>query len=281
MLRGDFAQAWRFSERVLRARDPAMRDDPSIPYHMRWVWDGRPFEGRRALVRCYHGLGDTIQFSRFIPLLAQKAASVVVEAQPELIPLLAGLDGVQRFVPFDRGAPLQPSECDVEIMELSFALRARPDAVAPPYLRSEAAAVISGAVGLCWQAGDWEPDRAIPQQLLRGLAPGRCVALVPQATELDVLNPEGCPNEIVETAKWIAGLDLVITVDTMVAHLAGALNRPVWVLLKHRADWRWMADREDSPWYPSMRLYRQPAPGDWESVLARVRRDLSRRLEPG
>ena len=91
-----------------------------------------------------------------------------------------------------------------------------------------------------------------------------------------VLNPQGCPASIAQTASLIAGLDLVITVDSMVAHLAGALGRPTWLLLRHDADWRWMQHRADSPWYPSMRLYRQPAPGDWEAVIRQVAADLRR-----
>jgi ADP-heptose:LPS heptosyltransferase len=89
-----------------------------------------------------------------------------------------------------------------------------------------------------------------------------------------VLNVDGCTADITETAALISGLELVITVDTMIAHLAGALNKPVWVLLKHSADWRWMPDRKDSPWYPSMRLYRQRTPGDWAPVIASVAADL-------
>src|SRR5437588_870889 len=117
-----------------RAGDPRTRDDASLPYHMRWVWDGRPFENRHVLVRCYHGLGDTLQFARYLPRLASMTASLTVETQPQLIPLLRGLANNIQFIPFRPEAPAPPAECDIEIMELAFALRAPPDAVTAPYL---------------------------------------------------------------------------------------------------------------------------------------------------
>ena len=104
MRRGDFAAAHAVSDGVLASRDPRRRDDPSLPYHRRWVWDGRPVEGADVLIRCYHGLGDTLQFARFIPGLVRRAASVAVEAPPALLPLLAGLGGV-RLIPFDPAIP--------------------------------------------------------------------------------------------------------------------------------------------------------------------------------
>lgn len=277
MKRGDYAQAWRVSEQVLAARDRDARDNPRLPYHLRWVWDGRDFANRHVLVRCYHGLGDTLQFARYLPLLGTMAASVTVEAQPQLIPILSTLDGVGRFIPFILDAPAPPSDCDMEIMELQFALRAPPDAIDTPYFHSSPLQLTPGAIGLCWHAGEWDPDRRIPHELFRALTFLPCVSLIPEPTDLRVLNPEGCPRDIESAARLVASVDLVITVDTMIAHLAGALGRPVWLLLKHDADWRWMADRNNSPWYPSMRLYRQPEPGDWSSVLARVAEDVFER----
>jgi hypothetical protein len=277
MRRGDYAQAWRISDQVLAARDPSSRDDPRLPYHLRWVWDGSSFTNRHVLVRCYHGLGDTLQFARYLPVLGNLAASLTVEVQPKLIPLLSTLENIDRLVPFVLDAPPPPSECDIEIMELLFALKETPGAVTTPYFHSVPAPLPAGTLGLCWQGGGWELGRAIPDELFRPFTSRPCVTLVPAPTQVEVLNPEGCPREIKATAELIAGVDLVITVDTMVAHLAGALHHPVWLLLKHEADWRWMVDRDDSPWYPSMRLYRQPVPGDWASVLKRVSQDLPSR----
>ena len=136
MRRGDFASAWAVSDAILSARDSALRDDAATPYHGRWVWDGRAFEGRRVLVRCYHGLGDTLQFARFLAPLRQRVAHLVLEVQPELLGLLRDVAGPDVLHPFDPAAPLPPTECDLEIMELCHALRLRPDPA--PYLWARA-----------------------------------------------------------------------------------------------------------------------------------------------
>ena len=276
MRRGDFPAAWEISDQVLALRDPATRDDPALPYHQRWVWDGRPFAGRHVLVRCYHGLGDTLQFARALPVLRRHAASVTAEVPPELLDLLAAMPEAPRLLPFIPGRPAPPAECDLEIMELMHALRLQPGAVPPPYLHASPASLPRGAVGLCCQAGGWDPGRSVPPALLAAaLAPaiaGRPVVLLQPAPANPfpgAVNPGGCPAEISATASLIAGLDLVITVDTMVAHLAGGLGRPVWLLLKHQADWRW-TEGPTCPWYPAARLFRQAAPGDWTLPLSRI-----------
>lgn len=279
MRAGRFDDAWALSEQDLRLRDPATRDDPAMPYHLRWVWDGRPFDGRRVLVRCYHGLGDTIQFARYLPMLAQRAASLTVEVQPALLPLLTQMNGIE-FVPFDPAHPLPPAECDIEIMELAFALRMPPDAAPAPYFGAPTTVPAQGRIGLCHMASSWDGERCIPPQLLAPICREHdCLTLVPDACGLSVLNPAGCTSDIVETASLVASVALVITVDTMIAHLAGALGQPTWLLLKAVPDWRWSLGRT-TPWYPSMRLYRQDHADDWESVIARVKADLEK-LRPG
>lgn len=274
-----YEAAWQIAGRSLQARDPATRDDPTQPYHKRWVWDGSAVDGRDVLVRCYHGLGDTLQFARYLPALAQRAASVTVEAQPRLIPLLATIAAPVRLIPFDPANPAPPAECDLEITELDFALRLPPTAASAPYLRADRAILPSGTIALCYSAGEWDPDRSIPPALLAPLCRyGPCISLVSEACELDVLNPLGCPFDMGATAALVNGADLVITVDTMVAHLAGALGKPTWLLLKAEPDWRWSPDARTTPWYGSMRLYTQPSPGDWPAVVARLEADLAARL---
>ena len=274
MQRGAYDEAWRVSETVLAGRDPASRDDPALPYHRRWVWDGREFRGKDVLVRCYHGFGDTLQFARYLPVLGSVARSVSVEVQPELLPLLASMPGIDRLIPFDPARPSPPAACDIEIMELAFALRLPPEAISAPYLSVPAARIAPGTIGLCWQAGGWDAGRSVPAVLMERLASRPCLALQRDPAGVGVLNPRGCPNEIVGTAALVAGLDLVITVDTMIAHLAGALGRPAWLLLKHAADWRWMKDRSVSPWYGTIRLFRQKIAGDWPGVLSEVEEAL-------
>jgi hypothetical protein len=280
MRMGDYATAWALSEQTMGARDPATRDDPRLPYHLRWVWDGRPFDGRDTLVRCYHGLGDTIQFARFLPLLAQRTASLTVEVHPRLIALLADLADAHGFAlaPFDPAHPLPPAECDLEITELDFALHAAPGASAPPYLHAARAVLPRGTVALNHGAGEWDPARSIPEALLAPLCElAPCITLMPEQTTLPVRNPQGCPFDMATTASLVAGAELVVTVDTMIAHLAGALGKPTWLLLKAEPDWRWSPDSTTSPWYPSMRLYAQATPGDWASLAARVEHDLKAR----
>lgn len=281
MREGDYARAWALSARDLAARDPATRDDPRLPYHQRWVWDGRPFDGRDVLVRCYHGLGDTLQFARFLPALTARARRVTVEAPERLHSLLASVDPAVTLASFDHADPLPPAEYDIEITELPFALRCRPDVVATPYLSVMPDVLPTGVIGLCHQGGDWDPGRSFDPLLLRGIAEAnRCVTLVPEASPLPVLNPEGCAFTMEETAALVAACDLVITVDTMIAHLAGALGRPTWLLLKAEPDWRWNPAATATPWYPSMRLFVQQSPGDWAGVIARVHAALVARNAP-
>ena len=278
MRRGDYAAAWALAEASLRARDPAARDDPRLPYHLRWVWDGRPFDGRDVLVRCYHGLGDTIQFARFLPMLADRAARVTVEVPARLLPLLASVDPRLTLVPFDVAHPLPPAECDLEITELDLALRIAPDAVPVPYLRASRAVLPAGTIGLCYKAGDWDAERNVPPELLAPItAIAPCLTLNAEPTDLDVLNPEGCPFEMEATVALVAGVDLVVTVDTMIAHLAGALGKPVWLLLKAEPDWRWDPARQDSAWYPGARLYSQRHAGDWSAPIAALVENLATR----
>ena len=270
-----YADAWDMEAATTAGRDPATRDDPTLPYHLRWVWDGRPVAGRDVLVRCYHGLGDTIQFARYLPILAERARSVTLEVQPALAGLLAG-PGVARIVPFDPARPLPPAQCDIEITELPCALRVAPDVIATPYVAAPPAALPPGTIGLCHAAGDWDRDRSIPPALLAQLCEHyACVTLVAAPTDLPVLNPEGCPMDMGATAALIAGCELVVSVDTMVAHLAGAMGRPLALMLKAAPDWRWCPTRRDTPWYPTARLYPQPRPGDWAAALDALADELA------
>lgn len=278
MRAAEYETAWTLAAETLAARNPATRDDPAQAYHKRWVWDGRPFEDKHVLVRCYRGLGDTLQFARYLPLLAERAASVTLEVQPRLIPLLEGSSVLARIIPFDPSGPADPSECDLEISELDFALRVSPADVPAPYLSANGAVLPAGSVGLCYGAGEWDPQRSIPAELLSPLcrlAP--CITLMPETCSLDVLNPQGCPFDIVATAALVAACDLVITVDTMIAHLAGALGKPTWLLLKSEPDWRWSPNERATPWYGSMRLFTQPNPGGWIDVAVQVARALAAR----
>ncbi|MBW6525348.1 hypothetical protein KZ813_00680 [Sphingomonas sp. RHCKR7] len=270
----DYVAAWSLERAVIAARDPATRDDPRLPYHQRWVWDGRSVDGADVLVRCYHGLGDTLQFARYLPALARRASRVTVEAPVRLHPLLAGIAEVSLHA-FDPARPLAPRACDLEITELPGALALAPPDIPVPYLRVAPAPIPSTTVGLCHRAGDWDADRSLPEAMLAPLAARhRCLTLVAAPSALPVINPDGCPFDLAATAALVAGCAAVVTVDTMVAHLAGALGRPTWLLLKHDPDWRWDPARHDSDWYPTLRLHAQPHPGDWSPAVAAVTREL-------
>ncbi len=286
MRRGDFATAHAVSDGVLATRDPRTRDDPSLPYHCRWVWDGRSFEGTDVLIRCYHGLGDALQFARFIPEIVERAASVAVEVPPPLLPLLlAGLGGV-RLIPFDPAHPAPTAGCDIEIMELFQICRPEAARLPPPVSLPRVAPLQAraGAIGLCWEAGDWDAARSVPlQRLLAAVGPGRPLvslqrgSAAAEALDSRFINPADDSAELLRTAALIAGVSEVITVDTMVAHLAGSLGASVRLLLRRHADWRWMTGRDDTPWYPGMRLYRQKIEGDWSAPLRRLADDLRNR----
>ena len=299
MLDGDFERAWVISDAVMRAR--AGRSCAELPNHLRWLWDGTPLAGRNVLVRCWHGLGDTLQFIRFVPQLAAVAHSVAVEAQPALLPLLRSVCGGCSLHPL--GAAVPACEVAVESMELPHALRITlgdlpgriPYLEPPPDTTRGIPGDRSGSgrlrVGLVWGGGGWRRERSVPPALLLPLTrlPIELFALQlgpalqdPRAGRLVEAIRGGIPAgaTICETAEAIRALDLVVSIDTMVAHLAGALGRPVWTMLDADADWRWMRRRNDSPWYPRMRLFRQPRPDAWEAVVEEVTLALTLASQP-
>lgn len=273
MRRGDYAAAWALEEVALRDRACGCPDDPALPYHLRWVWDGTPPDGRHVLVRCYHGLGDCLQFARFLPELARRAASVVVEVHPRLHCIFAEFPC--DLAPFDPARPLPRSACDIEIMELAFALRTEPESAEGRWLRAESFAFPAGTAGLCLTAGDWDPARSVAADWFLATPLQRpCIALDLGRTDLAVLNPGGCPEDLAATAAFVAGCEVVVTVDTMIAHLAGSMGKPCWLMLRDTPDWRWTPGSPTSAWYPSLRLVHQDAPGDWGPVVAQVRAEV-------
>jgi hypothetical protein len=283
MRRGDLARSWEISDQVLRAR--AGTPSPHVARHEQHIWDGTPLDGRRVLIRCYHGLGDSIQFARYLPLVRQRAAHVMLWAQPPLIPLLRTIDDRIELLPLHDGDAGVRYDVDVEIMELSHVFRSTlatlPATV--PYIHVAPATLAPSSalkIGLVWKAGDWAEHRSIPFDRLEPLVRVPVTWYVLQGHPGLAERPGGFgtvagERDLVELARVMRALDLVITVDSMSAHLAGALGVPVWTLLHAGCDWRWMIDRDDSPWYPTMRLFRQEREGEWGSVVTRVADRLS------
>jgi hypothetical protein len=289
MSSGDFAAAWRICDGVLARRLAENRRCDHEPRHEQFVWRGEPLEGRRVLVRCYHGLGDTLQFVRFAAPLRRIARSTVFWVQPSLMELVREVNGVDAVLPLHDGTPDVAHDVDIEIMELAHALRVTSDSLAAhvPYLAlgpllaraldQRRARRQHPRVGVAWQAGEWNGSRSLPPAQLKRLVAGQRARFYSLQFGAGSLPPRvgglAC-EDIVELARRMTNLDLVIAVDSMVAHLAGAMGLPVWLLLPTSCDWRWMTGRDDTPWYPTMRLFRQPAEGRWDLLIDRVRQEL-------
>lgn len=280
--RGDFAGAWAASERILRRH--AARPDFGRPRDQQSVWRGEPLDGKRVLIRCYHGLGDTIQFIRFVPLVREIARQVIVWAPQPLLPLLQSVDGIDRLLPLHDGSPEVEYDVDVEVMELAFVFRISEASIPRriPYLSVPSAHLNGGSprIGLQWRCSDWEHQRSIPFDTLRPLLDleGFTWYSLQQGRRASEAHPnlvDVSDGTLFDAASRIAALDLMLTIDSMPAHLAGALGIPVWTLLLRVPDWRWMDERTDSPWYQTMRLFRQERNGDWNGVIARVVRALN------
>jgi hypothetical protein len=293
MRRGEWESAWRISDRVLAERRGREPRDPHtgqwLARHLQWVWNGAPLAGKRVLVRCYHGLGDTIQFARFIPLLKQAASHITVLGQAQLVPVLRTVDGLDAVLELDDGPCEAQRDVDIEIMELPHALRTTlatlPASVPYIHVKSRIGDDLPRPrVGLVWQSGSWDAARSVAPELMEPLTRlqgirfrilQRGPALASwrgAAADIPVI------HDILEEAAELLSLDLLVCVDTLSAHLAGALGVPTWLLLPAKADWRWMDDREDTPWYPTMRLFRQSREGEWAAVIDRVARELRGRF---
>jgi hypothetical protein len=290
MRAGDFATAWRIADRDLArlcAEDPPKHQGPR---HLQRIWRGEQLAGRSVLVRCYHGLGDTIQFARFLPALGSIAREVTVWCQPPLIALIARMPGVNRVIGLHDGTPEAAFDVDIEIMELPHALRAERHLAEMrlPYLTPAGRGAAPSpnrayAVGLVWRVGDWDKRREVPAAALRRLAlPGvKLFSLQRDAPACDIARIgalDVSTPDIEALAFRLQQLDLVICVDTMVAHLAGALGREAWIMLHADCDWRWPAAGSRTYWYPRARLFRQRTLGDWTNVIIELRQALQARV---
>lgn len=308
LLGGDFDNGWRdFEARWSNRWGRAMRQARTFREPL-WRGD-TPLLGKTILLHAEQGLGDTLQFCRFVPQVAALGARVILEVQASLASLLASLAGVDRLVV--QGEPLPAFDCHCPLLSLPWAAKTTLDTLPAqiPYLRStperlrhweeKLGSRHAPRVGLVWSGG-FRPDqpelrsindrRNIPLAKLQSLAHPRLEFYSlqkgqPAEAELAELlarrwngpalrDYTSALHDFADTAALIEHLDLVVSVDTSAAHLAGALGKPVWILNRFDACWRWLLDRNDSPWYPSARLYRQHRPGDWDGVLRKVARDL-------
>ena len=294
LLQGRYEEGWQEYEWRWRKPDftsPCRHTD--IP-----LWDGSPLEGRTILLHAEQGFGDAIQFVRYVPLVAERGGTVVIECHPQLVRLFQSVAGVQFVVPF--GTALPPFSWQAPLLSLPgiFGTTLQNIPSAHPYLRvsgerrlkwSTLMSVypMNNRIGLVW-AGKKYPD-PLRSCRLEDLAPlasvneGTFFSLqlgdeagqaVTPPSDMDLVDLTGLIDDFADTAALIEQLDLVITIDTAVAHLAGAMGKQVYLMLPFAPDWRWLLERSDSPWYPKMLIFRQRQPGNWAEVINRLQAAL-------
>jgi tetratricopeptide (TPR) repeat protein len=297
LLAGQYSEGWGGYSRHGRVAGTAAPGPSSTE------WDGRPIPGRRLLVHADQGLGDTLQFARFLPACKERSeARVVFRCQPPLRRLFDGHSGVDELSTSEQPPPAFDQHIPLASLPGLFGVMIDQVGRGVPYLRQPvtvpesiseliANGHASRRVGLVWQGNPRQARdivRSCPLEKLLPLLeiPGIHVCSL-QADTVGRSQLAASPaagrlpdvgrllKDFADTAAVLQRLDLLITVDTAIAHLAGALGRPVWTLLCHTPDWRWHLDRSDSPWYPTMRLFRQPEWGDWQSVVEQIRTALS------
>ncbi|MSP90043.1 MAG: tetratricopeptide repeat protein [Alphaproteobacteria bacterium] len=291
---GQYAQGWRAYE--WRWRWPGF-SEPSRSWAAP-AWEGTGLGKRTILLHAEQGLGDTIQFIRYAPQVRRRCGRVVLQCQPELIRLLQGYPGIDALV--RNGEALPAHDAHAPLLSLPRIFHTELETIPPPLASAAARPAfdlpLSGKalrIGIAW-AGN--PKHGKDRQ--RSVEPGRFAALAalpgiqlyslqvgPRAPELAAIPGRDAIvdlaprlTDFADAAAAIDALDLVIAVDTAIAHLAGTLGRETWILLSYAPDWRWLTQRDDTPWYPSVRLFRQRAPGDWDDVFARVAAALTARM---
>lgn len=269
-------------------------------------WTGEPLQGKTILLHAEQGLGDTLQFVRYAPLVAERGGVVVLEVQPRLARLLKNLHGPNPLTGRNavrviaRGEPLPELACHCPLMSLPYVFATTVETIPAntPYLRTDDDET-DGArtqwpgdglrIGIAWAGNPkYKSDRqrSLPLEKLLPLTGVAGISwfslqMGPATAQMRALtshfplaDASSASRDLAETAALVSTLDLVISVDTSIAHLAGAMGVPVWVVLSHLADWRWLEDRADSPWYPTARLFRQKIPGDWSLPVTRMRDEL-------
>ncbi|MBF0561076.1 MAG: tetratricopeptide repeat protein [Alphaproteobacteria bacterium] len=289
LLIGDFATGWRKYEwRWKNTEFPSEPRDFLQP-----LWSGESLEGKTILLHAEQGLGDTIQFYRYVEAVAKLAQTVILEVPGSLVRLLGQAGGVT-LVPKGQPLPAFDVHCPLLSLPCAFATTLQTIPARIPYLGAEPRSPGTDGggvrVGIVWRGSpthknDRNRSTSVIPFLELAEASSDATFFVLQkdlredeihliASHRNIVNVSEAITDFADTAAIIADLDLVISVDTAVAHLTGAMGRPVWVLLPFAPDWRWMRKREDSPWYPTMRLFRQAAIGDWGGVFARVKAEI-------
>jgi Flp pilus assembly protein TadD len=287
---GRLAEGWPLFESRRRLRDPA--EDAGVA-RLPVPLDGVDLDGKRVLVFHEQGFGDSIQFLRYVPMLAARGAIVLVRMPPPLKRLAESVDGATEVLTGYGVPPDLDFFCPLMSLPLCFGTELETIPASIPYLQPPEAALMRGRaavaalphprIGLVWAGsprGGLDRRRSMSFETLRPLfdRPAGFVSLQLGIASTQWAPPMGAAAldptmglvDFGETAGLIAALDLVITVDTSVAHVAGAVGTPVWVMSRFSSCWRWLMKRDDSPWYPTLRLFRQAHPGGWAELVARV-----------
>ncbi len=299
LLQGDYQRGWQEYGWRMRMRGHPSQNMPAPE------WAGEPDGQRRLLLYAEQGLGDTLQFVRYLPLVCARVPNVTTVVPRALLPILTS-SGFTDLIAQDEPPPVADWQCSLASLPKVFETRADTIPATTPYLHADPRliekwqarleAVEGLKVGIAWQGNpafysdrfrsislaEFAPLAKVPGvRLIRLQQKGNAEAEPAESDQLQMISwdseMDAAGNEFMDTATIMASLDLVITSDTSIAHLAGALGVPVWVALSLAPDWRWLLARDDSPWYPSMRLFRQTRLADWSDVFERTARELESR----
>jgi len=301
LLTGNFREGWREYEWRWETKY-LISSRRTFPQRL---WDGSDIKGLTILLHAEQGFGDTIQFIRYAPLVARRGAKIIFECPKELISLLRSVEGIEEVIVRGETLPEFNLHCPLLSLPLAFDTTLETIPAMIPYITNDPTytekwknkidwADSRFRIGLAWAGNpgfkqnryrnceleNFLPLTQLPRVIFYSLQKGE------EAKEakhppggMKIIDLTEDIHDFSDTAAFIENIDLVISIDTAVTHLAGAMGRPVWTLLPFSPEWRWMLNREDSPWYPTMRLFRQSSHGDWESVISLVEKNLSELLE--
>jgi tetratricopeptide (TPR) repeat protein/ADP-heptose:LPS heptosyltransferase len=297
LLTGDFRRGWSHCEHRLKLQSPGV----FRPTFTQPAWDGGNLHGKRILLYPEGGFGDTIQFSRYAPLVAQRGGKVILGCGPALARLFQTISGVTELAVSGVHVPDFDVQCPMMTLPMLLDTTLENVPADVPYVHADPRAAEQWRrrlpaervlkIGLVWAGNPKMSNdhiRSIPLRRFAHLAKipnvwfcslqkGPAGQQVAGAKEMQLADFTAELNDFADTAALVANLDLVIAVDTAVAHLAGALGRPIWMLTRFAPDWRWVLDRDDSPWYPTMRLFRQTRSGEWDDPIDRLTAALRKR----
>ena len=303
LLSGDFKEGWREYEWRWGTRylSSFRRDFPQP------IWNGSDISGQTMLLHAEQGFGDAIQFIRYAPLVAQRGVKLIVECRQPLVSLIQQVEGIKEVIRHGESLPEFDVHCPLLSLPMLFDTTLETIPAKIPYINADSLLVTNWQkrirndnskykIGLAW-AGNPEYKqnryRNCPLQLFAPLAELDNVTFYSLQKGEESKETKNPPNSMrildyseelhnfMDTAALIANMDLVICVDTAVAHLTGALGKPVWVLIPFTPDWRWLLSREDNPWYPTARLFRQSSIGDWKTVIEKISQALSEKIRNG